>query len=325
MSLNCFYVARHRPMGVRRPAACVIALSIVIVWPNCAASQESLAVAAFPRDLVAWTPGRANPVFTGEGDGHWDAKIRERGWILRDGDLYRLWFTGYDGTRNGIRQLGYATSTDGVNWKRYPNNPLVRNRWVEDMMVVKQGDRYYMFAEGADDNHAELLTSNDGVAWNWEGPLDIRRADGVRPAKSPCGTPTVWIERGTWYLFYEWRDLGIWLATSRDPQSRIWINVQDEPVLVPGPDKYDESQIALNQVIKRDGAYFAYYHGSGSTLPRTWNTNVARSTDLIHWEKFPHNPIVDDNRSSGIVVPDGPGYRLYTMHDQVDLFYPTAE
>lgn len=35
------------------------------------------------------------PIFVAQ-PGAWDAKIRERGWILRDGELWKLWYTGYD-------------------------------------------------------------------------------------------------------------------------------------------------------------------------------------------------------------------------------------
>src|SRR4051812_25631693 len=56
---------------------------------------------AFPPELVKWSPAADNPIFTAEGPGHWDVKIRERGWILREADTYRMWFTGYDGTREG--------------------------------------------------------------------------------------------------------------------------------------------------------------------------------------------------------------------------------
>jgi hypothetical protein len=177
-----------------------------------------------------------------------------------------------------------------------------------------------MFAEGRDDNHAVMLTSADRVHWNWEGPLDIRLADGKSPSKRPCGTPTVWIENGTWYLFYEYLDLGVWLAKTSDVCSKVWVNVQDEPVLVPGPAAYDKQLIALNQIIRYRGAYYALYHGSGDGEPRTWNTNIARSTDLVHWQKYSGNPLIEQNKSSGMLVPDGHGYRLYTMHDQVDVF-----
>ena len=262
-------------------------------------------------------------MFTAAGPGHWDVKIRERGWILREGDAWHLWYTGYDGTREGIRQLGYATSPDGLHWTRHADNPLCRDHWVEDMMVIKNGDTYYMFAEGLHDE-AQLLTSTDRVHWKIEGKLDIRYTNGQPLTPGPFGTPTAWFEDGTWRLFYERRDAGVWLAASKD--LKIWTNVQDEPVLSPGPGEYDKLMIALNQIVKLRGTYYAFYHGSGTAQRlRTWNTDIARSTDLIHWQKYPRNPLVEQNKSSGIVVPDGGGFRLYTMHEQVDVYYPRAK
>src|SRR5690348_5252263 len=62
------------------------------------AKSSGRAAADFPLELVQWKLLPESPVFRGEGDGHWDVKIRERGWILKEGDLYRMWYTGYDGT-----------------------------------------------------------------------------------------------------------------------------------------------------------------------------------------------------------------------------------
>ena len=42
-----------------------------------------LSAADFPRELVEFEPYAENPIFTGAGPGHWDVKIRERGWIAR--------------------------------------------------------------------------------------------------------------------------------------------------------------------------------------------------------------------------------------------------
>ncbi len=311
-------------------------LLLAVVWSGVlwtansglfAQTQTSVAALEFPRDLVKWTPYSGNPIFSAEGPGHWDVKIRERGWIMRDGNAFRLWFTGYDGKRDARKLLGYATSTDGLHWTRFDKNPLVRDHWIEDMMVVKENGMYYMFAEGEHANHAEMLTSRDGVTWKWEGELDVRATNGKQPAKRPCGTPTVWVENGQWYLFYEWLDRGVWLAKTNDPMSRVWTKVQEGPVLSPGPGSYDKDLIAVDQVFKYRGVYFAIYHGSGSgeELPRTWNTDIARSIDLVHWTKYAGNPIVDDNKSSGEVVPAGNGYRLYTMHDQINAFESPAK
>ena len=286
-------------------------------------APSTQAPANFPPELVRWKPYPANPIFEADAEGHWDVKIRERGWILPNGDGWRLWYTGYDGSRDGIKMLGYATSNDGIHWTPSPKNPIYRERWVEDMCVVKHGDTYYMFAESEDDNHAQMLTSANGTDWKWIGKLDVRTAaDKTKATRRPCGTPTVWIEGNTWYLMYEWMDKGVWLATTQDPMSLVWQDVQDEAVLSPGPDSYDKEMIAVNQVFRYQSAYYAVYHGSGSgdAVPRTWTTNIARSTDRVHWQKYSANPIVEGNRSSGVIIRMPSGFRLYTMHSQIDMF-----
>ena len=284
-----------------------------------------LATAAdVPRELVAFQPHSGTPVFTGAGPGHWDAKIRERGWIMVDapakpGDapLFRLWYTGYDGTREGIKQLGYATSPDGVNWTRHPSNPIHSGDWVEDMMIVKQDSTYFMFAEGRDDQ-AQLLKSADGLRWTRVGPLDVRKENGQPIAAGPFGTPVGWFEDGVWHLFYERRDAGVWHATSRD--MRVWQHVDDLPVLLPGHGEYEQDLIAMNQIVKHGGKYYAYYHGSkqGSGL---WATCIAVSDNLNDWRKYDRNPLfpVAANKSSGILVLSGQRRLLYTMHDKVQL------
>jgi hypothetical protein len=278
----------------------------------------------FPPELVRFHPFGKNPVFTAAGPGHWDARIRERGWIRREGDIWRMWYTGYDGTPDGTRQLGYASSPDGLHWTRSAQNPIFRDGWVEDMQVVKYGDTWLMFAEGKNDQ-AQWLSSRDGLSWKREGTLDVRYTDGKPLSEGPFGTPAVWFEDAVWYLFYERRDLGVWLARSAD--LKVWTHIQDEPVLVPGPEPYDREMIAVNQIVKHDGRYYASYHGSGTPkAPRLWTTNLAVSTDLVHWKKYPGNPLFPEreNKSSGIFVQDGRGFRLYTMHDAVNAHFSSS-
>lgn len=268
----------------------------------------------FPKELVDFVPYGHNPVFTGAGPGHWDEKIRERGWILNDAAGYHLWYTGYTGSEP--MRLGYATSKDGIAWQRHPDNPILPDLWIEDMMVVPRDGQYAMFAEGRDDR-AQLLLSRDRLHWEPRGMLDIRRTNGESIGPGPFGTPTAWFEAGSWYLMYERRDLGVWLATSAD--LKVWRLVQDEPVLLPGPDSADLRLIAVNQVIRHGGRYYAFYHGRGDGP--NWSTNVAGSDDLVHWRKCACNPLfpVALNKSSGILVPVANGWRFYTMHAKVEM------
>jgi beta-1,2-mannobiose phosphorylase / 1,2-beta-oligomannan phosphorylase len=273
----------------------------------------------FPVELVEFMPYKSNPVFTASATDTWDNQIRERGYILFEDPVYKMWYTGYKGADTAIKYLGYATSRDGIHWERYLRNPIFSEKWTEDMCVLKQESTYIMFAEGRNDV-AHSLVSTDGINWQEEGDLKIYTQDG-KPIPGPYGTPTVWLENGTWYLFYERNDEGIWLARSTDHKN--WTNVQDEPVIKKGPGLYDLGAVAANQVVKHNGRYFIYYHASADPMASStaWSSNVAMSTDLIHWVKYPKNPIVEGDHSSPITVRDSTGYRLYTMHPQVDLYF----
>lgn len=280
----------------------------------------------FPSELVDFIPIEQNPVFQGTGTDTWDRNIRERGYILKEDDIYKMWYTGFDDSEDPIMHLGYATSDDGIHWTRHAGNPIFDQYWTEDVQVVKHDDSYYMVAEGVGDI-AHMLTSIDGIHWQRQGDLDIRKVNGDPIDPGAYGTPTLWIEDDNWYLLYERGDMGIWLAVSTD--HKVWTNVQDDPVIELGPDAYDAKGVAINQIIKYQGRYYGYYHGTPDEDWSTWNSNVAVSDDLIHWTKYDNNPIMttvgdDTNISSPILVHDGKQYRLYTMHENVRVYNPNS-
>jgi hypothetical protein len=300
---------------------------LLIVLLSCTGQQkkEKTILEGFPEEMVDFVPYKNNPVFTGTDTNTWDRKIRERGYILFDEGIFKMWYTGYKGADTDPKYLGYATSSDGIHWDRYPGNPIYNDIWTEDMQVIKHEGKYYMFAEGKNDIPHSLI-SNNGIKWEEQGPLDIRYVNGKPLTPGPYGTPTVWIENGKWYLFYERNDEAIWLAVSTD--HKVWTNVQDDPVIKVGPGKYDTIAVAVNQIVKYKGKYYAYYHGTdyadwlNNEAKSTWSSNVAMSEDLINWIKYPGNPIIGNNHSSPILVFDGKQYRLYTMHAAACLYFP---
>ena len=298
------------------------AVAVILTAPMAASFTRPVTQEVPPAwPLAKWTPIQENPVFAGTGRETWDRKIRERGYIVvGDDGTYRLWYTGYAVDRPPTMSLGLATSRDGVHWSRDPENPVFAGSWTEDVCVVPHDGTFVMFAEGKNDV-AHLLTSADGRKWTDLGPLDVRKTDGSPISPGPYGTPTGWFENGTWYLFYERGDQGVWLAVSKD--RKIWTNVQDDPVIAMGPQPYDKAAVAVNQIVKRDGFYFALYHANSHRPWKEWTTCLARSRDLIHWEKYPGNPIIRNNCSSAILVRTPRGEdRLYTMHPDVKVFVP---
>jgi predicted GH43/DUF377 family glycosyl hydrolase len=304
----------------------VLPLAVCLILSSCRPKHNrdtnSGSIADFAKEMVEFVPYQHNPLFSGTNANTWDQHIRERGYILFEDSIYKMWYTGYVGGDNDPKSLGYATSKDGIHWTRYPKNPIFSQRWTEDEFVIKNEGKYYMYAEGKNDI-AHLLISDNGIDWQDMGDLIFLTTHGDT-IPGPYGTPSAVIENGKWYLFYERNDEAIWLATSTD--HRTWTNVQDEPVLKKGPEAYDSGAVAANQVIKFKEKYYMYYHGSsnaGWAAPGTlslWTSNVAMSTDLVHWVKYPKNPIVEGDHSSPILVPYRNKFRLYTMHDQIWLY-----
>jgi predicted GH43/DUF377 family glycosyl hydrolase len=286
---------------------------------NSANNSIQTDTARFPAVLTDFVPSKSNPVFSGTGTDTWDQKIRERGFILNEDGTYYLWYTGYKGDESVEKHLGLATSTDGLSWTRYKDNPIFDSGWVEDMSVIKHEGTYYMFAEGRGDT-AHMMTSTDRIHWEEKGPLDIRKSNGEPLGKGAYGTPSIWYEDGIWYLFYEREDLGIWLAVSTD--LTVWTNKQDEPVIKMGPEIYDQFAVAMDQIIKYNGRYYGYYHATEFKDWHEWTSCIAMSEDLIHWEKYSGNPIMRENKSSPILVSDGEKYILFTMHPEVCVHFP---
>lgn len=285
---------------------------LVILFLTFQAQGQSL----FPDALVKFKPLIHEPIFAGTGTQTWDEQIRERGYIIKEKDGYHMWYTGYS-KNDPIKHLGYATSVDGLKWNRHPANPINPKQWIEDVFVLKKGKSYYMFAEGKGDT-THLLVSTNKTTWKALGNLRVKKTNGQFIDKGAFGTPSVIEVKGTYYLFYERDDLGIWLAKSSNLID--WINVQDQPVLTMGPESYDLYGVAMNQVIYYQGYYYGYYHATAYKDWREWSSNIAVSKDLIHWTKYPQNPIVGNNQSSNIIIPESQGFRLYTMHAKVHVY-----
>lgn len=96
------------------------------VFTGCLQTQQKQNIPvtdSFPSVLIHFEPYGHNPLFAGTGANTWDRKIRERGYILFEDSIYRMWYTGYNNEDDEMH-LGYATSTDGFNWKRYSETPV---------------------------------------------------------------------------------------------------------------------------------------------------------------------------------------------------------
>src|SRR5690348_17160109 len=142
MSKPFYVVASH----------CFVLLLLTVAFA-CSSPRKMRAASSdvFPPAVVAFKPFASNPVFKATDEATWDKQIRERGYILHEAGLFKLWYTGYNGDDTVVKHLGYATSKDGILWERYAGNPIFSDKWTEDVCVVKNKDTYHMFAEGRND------------------------------------------------------------------------------------------------------------------------------------------------------------------------------
>jgi hypothetical protein len=96
--------------SIRGGPALAAVLLLLLVGGVPAVAQTPAASDRFPKELVDWVPYEGSPLFAGTGRDTWDRDIRERGFILREGAAWRLWYTGYDSTKSEVKSLGYATT-----------------------------------------------------------------------------------------------------------------------------------------------------------------------------------------------------------------------
>jgi hypothetical protein len=120
----------------------------------------------FSSNGITWTgydadsDGKADPVLSGTyASGNWDYNYVSRATIIKNADDdYEMWYSGGIWTMN--HGIGYATSSDGINWTRDANNPIVHKDdtgypgypWRQSRTycpsVIKDGSSYKMWFAG---------------------------------------------------------------------------------------------------------------------------------------------------------------------------------
>ena len=102
-------------------------------------------------DGINWTRVSNSPVLSPSSGNKWDNKIVAAGAIIKDGGLYKMFYSGLSDSI-GRYQIGLATSLDGINWIKNPNpiltgtSPWETNVGVTE--VLKVDNVYYLYYHG---------------------------------------------------------------------------------------------------------------------------------------------------------------------------------
>jgi predicted GH43/DUF377 family glycosyl hydrolase len=268
----------------------VLFLGLHAVIPSGQArSQHTVQNESSPWKRVAATTGNPASIFDG-------SRPISDPWVMRDGDLYKMWFTLVADPYTAQQTIGlaYAESADGLHWKTDGKQVLSprANEWdslsVETACVVKVSEEeyllYYTAPEAPEGNHhfrIGLATSRDGKSWTrvGDGPVLIGEYEWEKPFRDEPGgaiiggvlEPSVHFDCEQkifrmWYVglgktandFPKYR---IGYATSND--GKTWERRAD-PVLEPGASgSWDDATVSHVQVtIDTKGKHHLLYFGS---------------------------------------------------------------
>lgn len=155
----------NRPVVIKRNG-------LYRMWYTGQSKGKSWIGYATSTDGAVWHRMSKTPVLSADED--WEKTSVMCPDVLWDEDekIYKMWYSG--GDQYEPDAIGYATSSDGLNWTKYAANPIFKNdpsnSWeqakVTACQVIHQDNQYLMFYIGFHDiNYAQIgiARSNNGI------------------------------------------------------------------------------------------------------------------------------------------------------------------
>lgn len=168
---------------------------------------------AMSDDGLTWRRAKKAPILSvHDADcGQWEKDCIYQPWLVEhEGRFYDF----YNAANGGTEQMGGATSTNLLDWKRYPDNPIVRNRFggydsqfCSDGKVFRDHDHWVMFYFGVGRGGAHIMVAFSRDLQHWTShPEPLYKAGG-----HPSGLDLQYAHKislvynpanDTYYLFY---------------------------------------------------------------------------------------------------------------------------
>jgi predicted GH43/DUF377 family glycosyl hydrolase len=266
---------------------------------------------ATSQDGINWTRCPANPVIHEESPGFWDGLHAYTPMVIHDSGLYHMWYSGRDATNY---RIGYATSPDGITWKKKPSTPAVdtggagswEEWYVNGPSVIFNGTAYQLWYTGSNGVNAKVgyATSADGLSWS-KNPANPVMNNGPGPWDSVhAAAPSVvydGISYHMWYCGFDGTNWRIGYATS--PDGIAWTKSGSNPVLDLGsPGDWDGVWVHDPTVIFDGVTYHMWFGGYDGVKARI---GYATSPDGINWSPYAGN-LCSGTSGDGCVFDIGP-------------------
>lgn len=164
---------------------------------------------ATSEDGTQWTMSD-EPIITAT-PGEWDEDAVSHCAVSYDGKTYYMW---YSGSSSGVSKVGLATSSDGIRWTKFENNPVFipsDDGWdganCGQSVVTYRNGKFHMFFLGA--NRLECCswsigyaTSPDGINWTRAQSNPVLTSTGSGWESQSMGTAGLVIMNDTLHVWY---------------------------------------------------------------------------------------------------------------------------
>lgn len=246
------------------------------------------------RMWLSWRPKKAVALVESKDGIHWSeppqvvlAPRKETGWeddinrpsVLKRGETYHMWYTGQAKGHSGI---GYATSPDGVSWKRMSDKPVLTadQPWEMNTAVMcpsviwdEPSKLFRMWYSGGEQNEPNAIgyaTSPDGLTWTKVAGNPVFAAEPKNVWEKHKVTACQVEKVGDWYVmfyigFEDEPTARICLARSRDGITG-WQRHPGNPVVFPGLETWDHDACYKPYAILDGTKWLLWYNGRHGSL-----------------------------------------------------------
>ena len=252
---------------------------------------------AWSLDGITWKQNANNPVLD-YSLGSWDNLGVETPSVLVNSlappsERFKMWYAGQN-ANNGVYDIGYASSSDGINWNKHAGSVLQtgasntwENAYLEGPCVLLHDDTLRMWYASVDligDGQPTDFTGNIGYAWSLDGIIWNKHSDNP--------------------IFTSYNSGGWDLASVADPH-----------------------------VIFHDGMYHMWYAGLTTWAAENFKMGYAYSVDGINWARPITTPSLETGASGAwdeedasygcaIFNPQSNQYEMW--YTGIDANYPSS-
>lgn len=246
------------------------------------------------RMWLSWRPRRSIALVESQDGIHWSEPPRivlgpreETGWeddvnrpyVLKREDGYHMWYTGQvkPGAAEGHSWIGYATSPDGVAWKRMSDKPVLSfdQPWEKNTAVMcpsviwdEPAGLFRMWYCGGEQNEPNAIgyaTSRDGLTWRKHERNPVFGPEPKHPWEQHKVAGVQVLGHGGWYLMFYigYQDeptARICLARSKDGVTN-WQRHPANPIIRPGAERWDHDACYKPFAVYDGARWLLWYNG----------------------------------------------------------------